>query len=75
MVDQPEIAIRLFAAVDRIRKEIGNKMGLADQKEYGDCLQLAKNQMDGAAFSESWRDGQAMSMDQAVKEALSDLEI
>ena len=71
MLNQPEIAVRLFAVTEQLREAIGNKMEQADQQEYEACLQLARDQLDEAAFNTLWRDGQAMSTQQAVKEALS----
>jgi non-specific serine/threonine protein kinase len=74
MASRPKQATRLFAAADRIREEIGGRMGLADKNEYETCLRLAKEQIDEATFSSSWSDGQAMSMKQAISEALSGFE-
>ncbi|MGD2078561.1 MAG: tetratricopeptide repeat protein, partial [Chloroflexota bacterium] len=71
MLKQPAIAVRLFAATERLRGEIGNKMGQADQREYEACLQLARSQLDEDAFRALWHDGQALSTEQAVGEALS----
>jgi tetratricopeptide (TPR) repeat protein len=68
---QPEIAVRLFAVAEQLRGEIGNKMGQADKEEYDAFLQGARNQLDGDAFRRAWSDGQAMSVEQAVGEAVS----
>jgi tetratricopeptide (TPR) repeat protein len=75
MVNQPEMAARLFAAAERIREDIGSRMGLADQKEYEACLRQAKIQVGGAAFGASWSDGQEMSTKEAVREAMHGLEV
>jgi len=71
MRKQPEIAVRLFAVTEKLREEIGNKMGQADLQEYETYLQLARSQLDETAFSASWKDGHTMSTKQAIKEALS----
>jgi tetratricopeptide (TPR) repeat protein len=71
MLKQPESAVRLFAVTERLREEIGNKMGQADQQEYEACLQLARSQLDMTVFNALWREGQVMSTDRAIKEALS----
>jgi predicted ATPase/DNA-binding SARP family transcriptional activator/Tfp pilus assembly protein PilF len=70
MLEQPEVAVRLFAVTEQIRAEIGNKMGQADKQEYEARLQLARGQLDEDAFSMSWCEGLALNAEQAVTEAL-----
>jgi hypothetical protein len=74
MLNQPAIAVRLFAVTERLRDEIGNKMGEADRQEYEACLQLASSQLDEDTFGALWSDGAAMSVEQAIGEALSGFE-
>lgn len=74
MLKQPESAVRLFAVTERLREEIGNKMGQADKEEYEACLQLARDQLGEDAFGVLWREGQIMSTEQAIGEALSGFE-
>jgi tetratricopeptide (TPR) repeat protein len=74
MLKQPEIAVRLFAVTERLREEIGNTMGRADKEEYDAFQQLARNQLDEGAFEVLWGDGQTMSTEQAIGEALSGFE-
>jgi len=74
MLGQPGIGVRIFAATEQVREGIGGRMGLADREEYEACLQLARSQMDEAAFSTSWSDGQGMGTKQAIGQALSVLE-
>jgi non-specific serine/threonine protein kinase len=71
MLERPETAVQLFAVTERLRENIGNKMGQADEQEYEACVQLARDQLDEGAFTTLWRNGQAMSVEQAIGEALS----
>ncbi|MFN2190491.1 MAG: tetratricopeptide repeat protein [Candidatus Promineifilaceae bacterium] len=75
MVNQPDLAMLLFASADRIREEIGGRMGLADKREYESCLRIAKEQMDEATFAACWAVGLGMSIDRAVQEAQVRLQI
>ncbi|HSG17329.1 MAG TPA: tetratricopeptide repeat protein [Anaerolineae bacterium] len=75
MLKQPEIAARLFAFTEQLRAEIGNKMGQADQVEYEAYIQLARSQLGEDNFNALWRDGQAMSTQQAVREALNEIRV
>lgn len=74
MVNQPGTAVRLFAAAEKIREDIGNKMGQADQKEYEVCLRLAKVQVSKAAFSALLGEGRDMSTEEAIRDGMSGLD-
>jgi tetratricopeptide (TPR) repeat protein len=69
---QPARAVRLFAFTEQLRAEVGNQMGQADRQEYEVYLQLARSQLAEDAFSALWREGEAMSSEQAIAEALRD---
>ncbi|UCG26120.1 MAG: tetratricopeptide repeat protein [Chloroflexota bacterium] len=70
MLGRPETAARLFAVAERVREEIGSRMGQADQEEYEACIQLTKKQLEGQTFGASWSEGQAMGTQQAIREAM-----
>ncbi len=75
MLGQSELSVRLFAVTGRIRDEIGGKMGLADLKEYETCLRQAKSQIDERTYGALWNDGQKLSTELAIEDALSRIEI
>lgn len=70
---QPASSVRLFAFTEHLRTEIGNRMGQSDRQEYEAYIQLARNQVDEDTFRALWDEGQAMSTEQAIREALEEV--
>jgi predicted ATPase/Tfp pilus assembly protein PilF len=66
---QPIRAAHLFAAADRLRQEIGVKMGSDDQQEYEYHQAALRRQLDDTAFTTAWSEGWAMTTEQAIEEA------
>ncbi len=62
----PTEAIRILAAVDRLRTELGLARWPADQTLYDERLQSARTQLDEAGFAAAWAEGQLLSIDEAV---------
>ena len=62
----PTEAVRILAAVDRLRTEIGLARWPADQTIYDEHLQSARTQLDEAGFAAAWGEGQLLSIDEAV---------
>jgi hypothetical protein len=67
--EQPVRAARLFAVADRLREQIGVRMGLDDRKEYEMYLDVVRLGLDEPAFQVAWAEGITMSIEQAVAEA------
>jgi tetratricopeptide (TPR) repeat protein len=65
---QPGHAARLFAAAEKLRQKIGAKMGRDDREEYEDYLAMLHHQLPDAAFKTAWSEGDAMTVEQAIKE-------
>ncbi len=67
---QPIRAAHLFAAADRIRREMRVRpMGGVDQREYDHYLAMLHQQLDDTAFRSAWSEGRAMTTEQAIDEA------
>jgi non-specific serine/threonine protein kinase len=64
-------AIRLAGASDRIGRIISMTMIPLNQRLYDEALAEVRRQLDDAAFAEAWAEGQALSLDEAVAEALA----
>jgi predicted ATPase/Tfp pilus assembly protein PilF len=67
--EHPVRAAHLFAAADRLRQEIGVKMGSDDQREYEYYLAVLRHQLDDTAFAAAWSEGWAMTTEQAIEQA------
>ena len=61
---------RIWGAAQRLREEIGAPMRLHDQAEYNRSVSSALAAWGDDAFNEAWREGRAMSLDDAVRYAL-----
>jgi predicted ATPase/class 3 adenylate cyclase/DNA-binding CsgD family transcriptional regulator len=59
-------AVRIFAAVERLRTELGVARWPADQTRYDEHVEAARTQLDEADFAAAWAEGQVLSIDEAV---------
>jgi predicted ATPase/class 3 adenylate cyclase len=64
-------AIRLFAAVTAVRTRIGATMMAGDQAEFDRAVASARAQISEAAFDAAWNAGQVMTLDDAIRYAVS----
>ena len=62
----PTEAVRILAAVDRLRTELGLARWPADQTLYDEHLQSARTQLNDAGFAAAWAEGQLLSIDEVV---------
>jgi tetratricopeptide (TPR) repeat protein len=69
ITNQPGEAIRLFAASQKIREEIGARMGSEDLVEYNEYLMVTRQQLNQAEYNQAWMNGYHLSIDQAVEDA------
>ena len=70
-VEDFQRAARLFGAAAALRKPIGSVIHLADQPDYERQLSLLRAQLDEAAFSAAWAEGQAMTLEQTIEYVLA----
>jgi predicted ATPase/class 3 adenylate cyclase/Tfp pilus assembly protein PilF len=67
---QPLRAARLFGAAEALREKIGVPLSPADRPTYDRTVAAARAQLDASAFTTAWTAGRALTMEQAVSEAL-----
>lgn len=68
MANQPTLAARLFAAAEKLRVEMGVKMGKHDLLEYDQHLATLRDHLDEVTFNIIWSEGYSMATDRIVKE-------
>jgi predicted ATPase/class 3 adenylate cyclase/DNA-binding CsgD family transcriptional regulator len=59
-------AARLFGATDQLRDVLGCERFVTDIAEYEKDVSLARENLDPGGFERAWREGAAMSMEQAI---------
>jgi tetratricopeptide (TPR) repeat protein len=67
---QPERIVRLFGAAAPLHARFGVSSYPAEQDAYDQQLLAARAQLGEGAYAVAWNSGQAMSVEQAVEEAL-----
>jgi predicted ATPase/DNA-binding CsgD family transcriptional regulator len=74
--DEPERAVRLLAAANSVLEAIGaTTLFVAEQVDYKQILDTVRAQLDDATFEAAWAEGRAMTLEQAVLQALDESEI
>jgi tetratricopeptide (TPR) repeat protein len=68
--DNREQAARLWGAAERLREEIGTPLAIDDRDEQDRDVTAVRLVMSQEAFSTSWAEGRAMTMQQAIEHAL-----
>jgi tetratricopeptide (TPR) repeat protein len=69
--EQPERAARLWGAAERLRQAIGCRPAPAARATYEQALALARAQLGEEGFAAAWAAGQALTLEQAIAEALA----
>jgi predicted ATPase/class 3 adenylate cyclase len=69
---QPERAARLLGAVRAAQDASGVQMAPVDQAAFDGCVATARSRLNDGAFSAAWAEGNAMSLEQAVADALEE---
>jgi predicted ATPase/class 3 adenylate cyclase/DNA-binding XRE family transcriptional regulator len=67
---QPERLVRLFGAVASLRIRFGGAPYSAEQAAYQRLLLAARGQLGEGAYAVAWAAGQALTLEQAIAEAL-----
>jgi tetratricopeptide (TPR) repeat protein len=71
--NEPERAVRLLAAADSLLETIGaTTLFVAEQVDYKRILDNVRAQLDPATFEAAWAEGRAMTLEQAVADALEE---
>jgi predicted ATPase len=68
---QPERAARLFGAAQAALATFGIVLDVIDRSDLERDVQIAKTQLDEAAFATLWEEGSGMSLEQAAEYALT----
>ncbi len=70
-VGQPERAVRLFGAAERLRENIRAPLPPADRRELDRSVAAARVQLDDATFSALWAHGHGMTLEGTLEYALA----
>ena len=68
--EEPERAARLWAAAEALRQSIGAREAPASRATRERLIAQAREQLGEAAFAAAWAEGQKMTMEEAIAEAL-----
>jgi tetratricopeptide (TPR) repeat protein len=71
--EDPEHAVRLFAAGVQAAEEIGVRLSSNNQPEYDDTLMAARERLGDDEFKTAWSRGRAMGLEPAVVQALEEI--
>jgi hypothetical protein len=72
MQGQPERAARLFGAVEALAELLQAPLSAGHQIEIDRNMALTRAQVDEATFAAAWAEGRALSLEQAIADALGD---
>jgi predicted ATPase/transcriptional regulator with XRE-family HTH domain len=70
--EQPARAARLWGAAERLRQVLGCRTAPAARATYERAMAVARAQLDEATFAAAWAGGRAMSLEQAIADALEE---
>jgi hypothetical protein len=70
---QVRLAVLLFAAADQIREDLKLLRESVDQEIYLERLSVLRKETDLATFDSSWRQGQNLLLDDALRHAMQEL--
>ncbi len=70
--ESPLRAVRLWAAAEALRQEIGNARSVHESIVYERHMKLVHGKLTTEAFDQAWDEGRAMSLNDAVRYALDE---
>jgi tetratricopeptide (TPR) repeat protein len=70
--EDPERAARLWGAAERLRQAIGCRTAPATRATYERAVAAARAQLGEEAFEAAWEGGRALTVEQAIAEAVGD---
>lgn len=62
-----ELAARLLGSVDWIYRRTSGSLSPRERSEHDESLAAARSSLGEAAFERAWKEGQAMTLDQAIQ--------
>jgi non-specific serine/threonine protein kinase len=71
---QPRRAAQMLSAIEVAREQLGTQLAASDRAELEKILGMIRDRAGDAEFRQAWADGQAMSLEQAVETALTEIE-
>ena len=69
--EEPQRAIRLFAAAEALRERIGSMMTDYERIEYEQAITRLKTMVTPEKFSSLWAEGRSITMEEAIELALA----
>jgi hypothetical protein len=69
--EEPERAVKLLGAAEALRERIHAQMQDLEQIEYENALNRLHSLLDETVFDPLWAEGRALTMEQAIKYAIS----
>ena len=69
--EKPIQSARLLGSVARLTRELGVALEVLERKTYLQDTALVRAQLSEEAFASAWAGGQALTLDQAIDEALA----
>jgi hypothetical protein len=69
--EEPQRAANLFGAAEALRERIKASMQYLEHLEYDDALVRLRSMLTEAELDSLWTEGRALSIEQAIKFALS----
>jgi predicted ATPase/class 3 adenylate cyclase len=69
--EEPQRAAKLFGAAEALRERIGSPMAKYEETEYNQSVAQLRAMLPDAEFNALWAEGRAMTMEQAIRLALS----
>jgi predicted ATPase/class 3 adenylate cyclase/tetratricopeptide (TPR) repeat protein len=69
--DQPSLSVRLFAAAEALRLTIDAPLAASYSEERERYLALARQSLGDTRFAREWAQGEVLSLDQAIAEAMA----
>jgi tetratricopeptide (TPR) repeat protein len=70
--EEPERTVRLMGAIAAATEAMGPHLNLSHRTEYDQILAGARRQLGHDAFDAAWTQGQALTLEQAIVDALAD---
>lgn len=65
-------ALRLLAAVDAQLRSMATRLLPGDQQAFERCIAQLRSDLDSATVGHVWAEGQTLSVDSAIEDALKD---
>jgi hypothetical protein len=70
--EQPRRGVRLLGAADRLRETIGAPLPPQEQVDHERRLAALRAALDEPTFDAAWAEGRAMTLEEAVAEAMKE---